>query len=132
MKFIDVYLLSGKVFVYMDKIQRFDKQNVKNLLKRCWSRESSSLWAERNPACGQCGVTALVIQDCFGGDILKTPVDGQWHFYNLIDGERYNFTTAQFQVIPNYLDLPSSREEAFAGPNLNQYTYLSRRVCQLN
>ncbi|NJN56837.1 MAG: hypothetical protein HC879_04750 [Leptolyngbyaceae cyanobacterium SL_5_9] len=113
------------------KSQKFDEQTIKAILKRCWSRESSSLWTKQNPACGQCGVTALVIQDQFGGGILKTPTEGGWHFYNQIDGERYDLTIEQFTVLPNYMDLPSNREEAFANTNQNQYSYLSSKFRQM-
>lgn len=106
------------------KRQKFDEKIVKSLLKKCWSRESSSLWTVENPARGQCGVTALVIQDCFGGEILKTLVDGKNHFYNKIDGLKYDFTADQFQLPPNYSDFPSSGEEAFSDTNQNQYSYL--------
>ncbi|WP_250124842.1 hypothetical protein [Chroococcidiopsis sp. CCMEE 29] len=109
-------------------IQRFDEQIVKILLKQCWSIGSSSLWTEQNPACGQCSVTVIVIQDQFGGEILKTPVDGRWHFYNRVDGKIYDLTMDQFQSLPDYLDLPSSREEAFADTNQAQYAYLYKRL----
>jgi hypothetical protein len=108
-------------------IQRFDEKIVKALLRQCWSRESSSLWTEQNPACGQCGVTAIVIQEQFGGEILKTPVDGRWHFYNRIDDKIHDLTIEQFQSLPDYLDCPSSREEAFADTNQAQYNYLSKQ-----
>ncbi|NJL38532.1 MAG: hypothetical protein HC899_18630 [Leptolyngbyaceae cyanobacterium SM1_4_3] len=113
------------------KSQKFDEQTIKAILKRCWSRESSSLWTEQNSACGQCGVTALVIQDQFGGEILKTPMEERWHFYNQIDGERYDLTIEQFTVLPNYMDLPSNREEAFADTNQNQYGYLLSKFHQM-
>jgi hypothetical protein len=113
------------------KSQKFDEQTIKAILKRCWSRESSSLWTKQNPACGQCSVTALVIQDQFGGRILKTPMEERWHFYNQIDGKRYDLTIEQFAVLPNYYDLPSNREEAFADTNQNQYGYLSSKFRQM-
>jgi len=96
--------------------KKFDEQLVKQALEQCWSKQSSSLWTENNPASGQCGVTALVIQEQFGGDILKTDVDGQWHFYNIIDGIGYDLTIDQFDKPPNYIDIPSNREEALLTP----------------
>jgi hypothetical protein len=41
-------------------------------------------------------VTALVVQDVLGGEILKTRVAGAWHFYNSIDGSRWDLTLSQF------------------------------------
>lgn len=40
-------------------------------LIKSWSIETSSKWTSENPAKGQCGVTALVVQDIYGGKIKK-------------------------------------------------------------
>ena len=63
--------------------------------------------------------TAIVVREAFGGEILKT--DG-WspngrHFYNHIDGIRYDFTADQFEMpeyshTVEYKDVLSSAEEA--------------------
>lgn len=103
-----------------------DQVAIRNILKQYWSRQSSSLWTENNPACGQCGVTSLVIQDRFGGDILKTRLaNGQLHFYNRIENERIDFTDEQFTEPLVYLDQLATRAEAFADTNEEQYLYLS-------
>jgi hypothetical protein len=73
-----------------------DEESALKVLRRCWSHESSAQWTPDNPARGQCCVTALVIQDLFGGEIQKTLVDGQRHFYNRIDGSLYDFSADQF------------------------------------
>jgi hypothetical protein len=111
--------------------KKFNDQLVKQALVKCWSKQSSSLWTENNPARGQCGVTAIVIQEQFGGEILKTNIDGQWHFYNVIDGVKYDLTVDQFDEPPTYSDIPSNREEAFADTNKEQHTYLSSKFSQL-
>jgi hypothetical protein len=49
------------------------------------------------------------------------------HFYNFIDGQRYDLTAEQFDTPPSYLDSPSNREEAFADTNAEQYAALSER-----
>jgi hypothetical protein len=105
----------------------FDEQAVRTALRRSWSLASSTLWTAENPAAGQCGVSALVLNDCFGGEILKTPIGERWHFYNLIDGRRCDLTCEQLDSPPDYLDLPSSREEAMADTTDSQYAHLSRR-----
>jgi hypothetical protein len=43
--------------------------NLKNILKKAWSKETSSVpdqWSKFNPALGQCAVTALAVNDYFG------------------------------------------------------------------
>lgn len=36
---------------------------IMDTLLQSWSLQSSSKWAKNNPAKGQCGVTALVVND---------------------------------------------------------------------
>lgn len=97
-------------------------------LENVWSLQSSSKWTEANPALGQCGVTALVVQDFLGGDILKTKYGEIWHFYNLIDDESVDFTRSQFDNPIEYSNVVSNREEAFADTNAQQYSYLRTAV----
>ena len=100
-------------------------EKIVTTLKGCWSIHTSSKWEKDNPANGQCPVTALVIQDNFGGRLLKTRVDGQWHFYNEIDGVIYDFTDSQFAEPIEYEDQPASRKEVLAETSQEQYTHLS-------
>ena len=97
-------------------------------LTKAWSRETSSLWSSDDPARGQCGVTSLVVQDLFGGQILKTPLQQGPHFYNLIAGRRIDFTSDQFADPIDYEDLPSHREEAMSDTNPGQYRALRERL----
>ena len=109
-----------------------NEEIILEVLKKFWSLESSSVWTEENPAKGQCGVTSLVINDHFGGEILKTKLpDGQRHFYNSIDGKRFDFTSSQFESEIEYLDMPSNREEAFEDTNKEQYLYLLNKFNRL-
>ncbi|PFF60719.1 hypothetical protein COA05_06200 [Bacillus thuringiensis] len=103
-------------------------KRIYEALMRSWSIETSSKWTSENPAKGQCGVTALVVQDICGGKIKKTKIGGVWHFYNFIDGQRFDFTEAQFNEKPNYLDVESNREEAFADTNEKQYSILKGKI----
>lgn len=104
-----------------------EASTLKTILAECWSSETSSLWTANVPSRGQCGVTALVFRDHFGGEILKTPVGRKWHFYNRIDGKRLDLTRDQFEQPITYLDLSSSRDEAMADCTAQQYRQLSRR-----
>ncbi|WP_044639809.1 YunG family protein [Risungbinella massiliensis] len=101
---------------------------LKHVLQRVWSIKSSSKWTPQNPAKGQCGVTALVVHDIFGGEIMKTNTVGGWHFYNRINGENYDLTESQFYEPIKYMDVPSNREEAFLDTNQTQYDYLYQSV----
>jgi hypothetical protein len=97
-------------------------------LRAAWSTATSGKWRPDNPAAGQCSVTALVVQDELGGEILKTDIAGAWHFYNRICGRRIDFTMSQFDSPIGYDDLPSNREEALADTSVKQYEALLGRL----
>ena len=97
-------------------------------LRRAWSVETGRHWRPDNPASGQCGVTALVVHDKLGGEILKTDVNGAWHFYNRVDARRVDFTMSQFESPISYDDLPSNRAEALNDCSQAQYELLCERV----
>ncbi|MEK9175405.1 MAG: hypothetical protein AAB795_02305 [Patescibacteria group bacterium] len=85
-------------------------------LKKAWSCETSSdgeNWNVENPTWGQCAVTALVVQDFFGGQLLRTNsfrskhpqmVTAHSHYFNRIqrklgssESEYVDFTESQFE-----------------------------------
>ncbi|SDH97061.1 hypothetical protein SAMN05216338_1015168 [Bradyrhizobium sp. Rc2d] len=68
----------------------FDPDEVQGALRKAWSLSTASQWTTDNPAAGQCNVTALLIHDLFGGELLKTPLPQGDHFYNRIEGRRYD------------------------------------------
>lgn len=88
---------------------------------------SSSRWTADAPAVGQCSPTAIVVQERFGGAILKTSFQGAWHFYNSIGGKRFDFTAEQFSVAPVYEDQPATRDEALLDCTEEQRANLARR-----
>lgn len=109
-------------------VEAAEERELREKLRLAWSIETSSKWRPDKPACGQCNVTALVLQDLLGGDILKTSVEGQWHFYNRIGGQRLDLTDTQFEQPIEYQDLPSNRAEALEDTSAQQYKILKRRV----
>lgn len=101
---------------------------LRQALQTAWSPASSSRYSIENPARGQCGVTALVVQDIFGGEILKTRTAQGMHFYNRIGGERCDLTLSQFDEAIPFDDIVSTRDEALADPSLAQYRALTARL----
>ena len=110
-----VVSLHRDTFVDEDTVAR-----IETALRHSWSAETSVCFSPgAAPSYGQCAPTAVVIQERFGGEILRTggwPPNGR-HFYNRIDGIRYDFTADQFKM-PGYShsvvydDIPSSASEA--------------------
>lgn len=80
------------------------------------------------PATGQCSVTALVVHDIFGGDILKTRTPEGIHFYNRIGTVRWDLTISQFAEPIPFEDLTASRQEAMADTSPEQYETLKSRL----
>ena len=73
----------------------------------CLDDEGLEQWQPANPAYGQCGPTALIIQDLLGGELLIASVTGgeerdSWHYWNRIGcGIEIDLTREQFE--PNRL-----------------------------
>ena len=70
-------------------------------LRRAWCRETAhpsyrDKWSEGNPSVGQRLVTALVVQDKYGGDIYSCKVGNNSHFVNIIDERIVDKTAGQF------------------------------------
>jgi hypothetical protein len=77
---------------------------LRSVLEQAWSRDTSADpegWSENNRPWGQCAVTALVLQDLFGGGLLRAKVDGISHYWNrLPSGEELDLTRDQFGPWP--------------------------------
>ena len=58
------------------------EKRIYEALIKSWSIETSSKWTIENPAKGQCGVTALVVQDMWREN-YKDKIGGVWHFITL-------------------------------------------------
>ena len=74
----------------------FDEARVRTALEGAWSLETARQWSRENPANGQCNVTAALIYDVFGGEILRTRLGHVWHYYNRLAGQRVDLTDSQF------------------------------------
>ncbi|WP_235215123.1 YunG family protein [Burkholderia sp. MSh2] len=103
-------------------------------ISRVWAGDTSSptdAWSPSNPAQNHCSVTSLVVQDYFGGQILTTRTSGGKHFYNLIDGKKWDLTVSQFVEPVPYDDTQSTRDEALADTSERKYELLTSRLEEL-
>ena len=75
-------------------------RRLQTALRAAWTPETSydpAGWSASNPAWGQCAVTALIIQDHCGGNIISGFVNGVPHFWNrLPTDEDLDLTLIQF------------------------------------
>ena len=85
-------------------------KELKKLLTLSWKKETCSKglrneWSEENPSLGQCAITALIVNDFFGGKIMRCMASSGSHYYNMIDNELVDLTVEQFLgEIPQYED----------------------------
>ena len=116
-------------------------EDIEVVVRAAWARDTcdpvdAGDWSAANPARGQCGTTALIINDLFGGELLVAEVlraDGSRqgvHWWNrLPDGTEIDLTGEQFasyevvqqsRVVPRPSGLPKRAAE--------QYLTLKHRV----
>ena len=86
-------------------VPRIEKpEDIRPYLKRAWRAETSMApkdWSSDNPAVGQCAVTALIVQDLFGGGLLRGDIVGGTHYWNRLPGGReIDLTAEQFDTVP--------------------------------
>jgi hypothetical protein len=117
-----------------------DVELLRPILRAAWGADTCDPhdlpdWHPGNPARGQCGVTALVVQDLLGGDLMLAEVfvdqarTGHHYWNRLPGGREVDFTADQFrpdevvgggQVQHRPPDAPRRCRQ--------QYELLSRRV----
>lgn len=96
-----------------------------------WSGDTSSPtqgWSPSNRALNHCSITSLIVQDYFGGEILCTRTSGGTHFYNVIEGKKWDLTVSQFNEPIPYDDTASTREAAMADTSPEKYALLTARL----
>ena len=83
-------------------------RELKQLLIQSWDLRTCSpglrdKWNKENPSLGQCAITALIVNDFFGGKIMRCMASSGSHYYNIIDDELVDLTVEQFLgEIPQY------------------------------
>jgi hypothetical protein len=109
-------------------------RDLRTILERAWSAETSADaegWSPKNPAWGQCAVTALLVQELYGGSLLRTKVGNISHYWNLLpSGEEVDLTRDQFNEPGLQLSGQlRSREYVLSFPDtVRRYERLRRRL----
>lgn len=79
-------------------------EDIEKALRRSWSAETSywpQTWTPERPEHGQCAVTAMIVQACLGGWIVRAKVNGKLHYWNLLhDYKEVDLTRGQFETWP--------------------------------
>jgi hypothetical protein len=115
---------------------------VAPVLRAAWSVDTCDQvdradWTPENPARGQCGVTALVLQEVLGGDLLLAEVNfaggghqGVHDLNRLPDGRQVDLTREQFgddEIVgqPEVVERPPG----LPARGTYQYRRFRQRVC---
>jgi hypothetical protein len=110
----------------------FNKMIVHEALKKSLATDLKIGIGPENQTDGQDGIISLLIHDVFGGEILKTHQEKNWHFYNRIDGERVDFTGQEAEKpieIAKFEDVPSTPDETYDYFDLVDYsTFFTRFI----
>lgn len=77
--------------------------DLENILQSTWSVETAysgdrKNWTLQRNSTGQCTVTAMIVQDFFGGKIVRGYSEKYklFHYWNEIDGKKVDLTYNQF------------------------------------
>jgi hypothetical protein len=95
-------------------------------LESLWCAETAvdgTFTAQRGSR-GQCVPTALLVNELYGGDILRTVVLGESHYFNRVNGTEIDLTRDQFPVWIGEMPTVRLREEILENES-------SRRRCEL-
>ena len=119
-----------------------DIGKYKKVFEQCWTADTAQgKWTPECPSLNQCAVTAMVVQDLFGGDLLRCKCDdGSSHYWNRItdwnrmtDGEDVDLTFEQFEysgIVPdkaNFVVRDRAYVESFTD-TMERYNRLKTRV----
>lgn len=86
---------------YLATVASMSDLELSRVLRSIWCAATSAdprRWDSSNPAFGQCAVTALLVQDHLGGQLLRTVTSEGSHYWNrLDDGTEIDLTRDQFR-----------------------------------
>jgi hypothetical protein len=91
-----------------------NKTVVSEALKQSLSWEYGRRYLNETDKVREDSLISLLVHDIFGGEILKTHIKSDWHFYNRIEGERIDFTRPEIKRSSetyDFEDIPSDPDE---------------------
>ncbi len=107
----------------------------KYVLNFAWTKETClptlrDDWSNDNKCLGQGTITALIINDIYGGKIVRTSTSVGDHYYNVIDDKIVDLTARQIPEEPQYEYFSEvNRDELLSNDDIKErYTLLLRNV----
>ena len=111
-----------------------DIKTIQKVLLECYTKglcvpNVSDDCTESNKCFGMSGITALIVQDYFGGKIGKIHVNGVSHYFNILDNQVVDLTDSQFDSEINYTDYEIINRDLILTENTKQrYERLKKRL----
>lgn len=104
-----------------------------NKLYRAWEADTSAdeKWSLSIPEAGQCAVTALLVQEEYGGELNRALVNGVSHYWNTLpDGTEVDLTRAQFEEPIEIIgSIKENRDYVLShGATAQKYALLKSRI----
>lgn len=76
-------------------------EQLKTALSKTWNKETSNTpdkWRKNKPSTGQCAITALIVNDYFGGIIIRGEFSNkESHYWNLVGEDVVDLTRDQYK-----------------------------------
>lgn len=102
-------------------MKTYTAAQIEAACRASWSKESCypdsrAAWTPDDPSYSQCGPTAVVVQRLMGGELYRIDMgEDHRHFFNLVRGQRIDFTTEQFHGdLPDYTEaVPVTAEDFY-------------------
>lgn len=92
----------------MNKNPSISIQKFKHILYSCYDldtgyKHTKEIWTKENKYLGQCAVTALLVNDYYGGIIKRGYIKDRnmYHYWNFINGEKIDLTIEQIGNCPS-------------------------------
>ena len=123
--------------IHNDYPQVTSIQRLYDLLSSIWCEYTCAprmrqSWSKENKTLGQCSITAFLVQDIFGGEVLGIPLkEGGFHCFNVVEGKKFDLTSEQFgdENLDYEHVVPQSREVHFSkAEKYERYLYLCNQL----
>lgn len=109
-------------------------EQLEAAVRLSWAEDTSAVadWSETTPSRGQCAVTALVVQDYLGGELIRGLVDGVSHYWNRLARAEVDLTRDQFPRYEPSQVTTRSRTYILSFPDTElRYERLKERVAAI-
>lgn len=115
-------------------MNKLELKKLEEMLYSCYCKELcypkvKEKWNEHNKYFGMCAITALFINDYYGGDIGKIYVNNISHYFNIVNNEIIDLTAKQFNNKIEYIDYEiKNRTDILNEDTQKRYILLKQRM----